>query len=39
MITPHIASAGAATRAKMAHMAVDNLIAGLHGESLPNPVE
>lgn len=38
LITPHIASAGAATRAKMAHMAVDNLLAGLHGKSLPNPV-
>jgi glyoxylate reductase len=38
LITPHIASAGAATRAKMAHMAVDNLLAGLRGKSLPNPV-
>jgi glyoxylate reductase len=38
LITPHIASAGAATRAKMAHMAVDNLLAGLHGEPLPHPV-
>jgi lactate dehydrogenase-like 2-hydroxyacid dehydrogenase len=38
LITPHIASAGAATRAKMAHMAVDNLLAGLHGKPLPNPV-
>ncbi|KPK95458.1 MAG: glyoxylate reductase [Anaerolineae bacterium SM23_ 63] len=37
-ITPHIASAGAATRAKMANMAVDNLLAGLHGKPLPNPV-
>ena len=39
VITPHIGSAGAATRAKMAHMAVDNLIAGLHGKTMPNPVE
>ena len=38
VITPHIASAGAATRAEMAHMAVDNLLAGLHGKPLPNPV-
>ena len=38
LITPHIASAGAATRAKMAHMAVDNLLAGLHGKPLPHPV-
>jgi lactate dehydrogenase-like 2-hydroxyacid dehydrogenase len=38
LITPHIASAGAATRTKMAHMAVDNLLAGLHGKPLPNPV-
>lgn len=38
LITPHIASAGAATRAKMAHMAVDNLLAGFHGQPLPNPV-
>ncbi len=38
VITPHIASAGAATRAKMAHMAVDNLLAGLHGKPLPHPV-
>jgi phosphoglycerate dehydrogenase-like enzyme len=38
VITPHIASAGAATRAKMAHMAVDNLLAGLHGEPLPHPI-
>lgn len=38
LITPHIASAGAATRTKMAHMAVDNLIAGLEGAPLPHPV-
>ena len=38
LITPHIASAGAATRSKMAHMAVDNLLAGLKGEPLPYPV-
>ena len=38
LITPHIASAGTATRNKMAHMAVDNLLAGLKGEPLPYPV-
>ena len=38
LITPHIASAGAATRTKMAHMAVDNLLAGLKGVPLPYPV-
>jgi glyoxylate reductase len=38
LITPHIASAGATTRAKMAHMAVDNLLAGLYGKPLPHPV-
>ncbi|MCK4961422.1 MAG: D-glycerate dehydrogenase, partial [Anaerolineales bacterium] len=38
LITPHIASAGAATRTKMAHMAVDNLLAGLQGGPLPYPV-
>ena len=35
LITPHIASASINTRIKMAQMAVDNLIAGLHGERLP----
>ncbi len=35
VITPHIASAGAATRLRMAHIAVDNLLAGLAGERLP----
>jgi glyoxylate reductase len=36
IITPHIASASKATRVRMAEMAVDNLIAGLRGERLPN---
>lgn len=35
IITPHIASAGAQTRIRMAHIAVDNLLAGLAGERLP----
>jgi glyoxylate reductase len=35
VITPHIASAGKATRVKMAVITVDNLIAGLRGEKLP----
>jgi len=35
VIAPHIASASIQTRAKMAEIAVDNLIAGLSGERLP----
>ena len=35
LITPHIASASIHTRQRMAHMAVDNLIAGLEGKRLP----
>ncbi len=38
IIAPHIASASRATRGKMARMAVDNLMAGLSGERLPNCV-
>lgn len=38
IITPHIGSASKQTRTKMAQMAVDNLIAGLQGEKLPNCV-
>ena len=38
LIVPHIASASVATRAKMAQMAAANLIAGVHGERLPNCV-
>jgi glyoxylate reductase len=33
---PHIASATHATRELMADMAVDNLLAGLGGERMPN---
>jgi glyoxylate reductase len=38
IIAPHIASASFQTRDKMAMMAAANLIAGLHGERLPNCV-
>lgn len=37
-VVPHIASASVATRTKMAMMAADNLIAGITGKPLPNPV-
>jgi len=36
IVVPHIASASAATRGKMAQIAARNLIAGLKGEPLPN---
>jgi len=38
VIAPHIASASVTTRTKMGMMAAENLIAGLKGEPLPNPV-
>lgn len=38
VICPHIASASRGSRAKMARMAAENLIAGLKGEKLPNCV-
>ena len=38
IITPHIASASAVTRRRMAFMAVDNLRAGLECRPLPYPV-
>jgi glyoxylate reductase len=38
IINPHIASASKATRERMAHIAVDNLLAGLRGEPLPHCV-
>ena len=37
-LLPHIGSASHATRARMASMAVDNCLAGVHGEPLPNCV-
>jgi len=38
LIVPHIASASRATRGKMAEMAAANLLAGVHGETLPTEV-
>jgi glyoxylate reductase len=38
LVVPHIASASRATRGRMAAMAAANLIAGVRGERLPNPV-
>jgi glyoxylate reductase len=38
LIVPHIASATVNSRTQMAMMAVKNLIAGVHGDSLPYPV-
>lgn len=37
-IAPHIGSATRSARERMADMAVDNLLAGLAGEPLPNPI-
>lgn len=38
LIVPHIASASVATRTKMAKMSVDNVLAGIKGETLPTCV-
>jgi glyoxylate reductase len=38
IITPHVASGSVRTRSKMANLAVDNLLAGLSGKTLPYPV-
>ncbi len=38
LVVPHIASASDAARDRMAELAADNLLAGLRGEPLPNPV-
>jgi phosphoglycerate dehydrogenase-like enzyme len=38
IVVPHIGSASIATRTKMALMAAQNLLAGLHGERLPHCV-
>lgn len=35
LVVPHIASSSLRTRAAMAHLAVDNLIAGLEGKPMP----
>jgi glyoxylate reductase len=37
LVVPHIGSATEATRARMADMAVDNLLAGLDGRPMPHP--
>ena len=36
LVVPHVGSATVATRERMADMAVDNLLAGLAGEPMPN---
>ena len=36
-VLPHVGSATDATRAAMADLAVDNLLAALAGEPMPNP--
>jgi glyoxylate reductase len=38
VLLPHIGSASHATRARMSDMAIDNCLAGLRGERLPNCV-
>jgi glyoxylate reductase len=38
LVLPHLGSATEATRARMADMAVDNLLAGLGGERMPHSV-
>jgi lactate dehydrogenase-like 2-hydroxyacid dehydrogenase len=38
LVVPHIASASRATRGRMAAMAAANVLAGVRGERLPNPV-
>jgi glyoxylate reductase len=38
LVVPHIGSATVRTRAKMAAMAVENLLAALDGRSMPHPV-
>jgi glyoxylate reductase len=38
LVLPHLGSATQATRARMADMAVDNLLAGLAGEPMPHAV-
>ena len=38
LVVPHIASASRPTRGKMASMGAANLLAGVHGERLPTPV-
>jgi glyoxylate reductase len=39
LVVPHVGSATVQTRAKMAAMAVDNLLAALDGRPMPYPVK
>ena len=39
VLTPHVASATVETRAAMTRVLVDNVLAFLRGEALPNPVD
>ena len=39
VLTPHVASATVETRAAMTRVLVDNVLAFLHGDALPNPVD
>ena len=39
VLTPHIASATLETRAAMTRVLVENVLAFLSGEPLPNPVD
>ena len=39
VLLPHIASASITTRTRMAVLAAENLVAGIQGRSLPNPVK
>jgi glyoxylate reductase len=39
LVVPHIGSATRATRARMADVAADNLLAGLAGEPMPHPAQ
>ncbi len=38
IVVPHIASATIGTRTEIAHIAIDNLIAGISGQPLPHPI-
>ncbi|MBI1256079.1 MAG: D-glycerate dehydrogenase [Chloroflexi bacterium] len=37
-VVPHVGSATIGTRGKMAHIAIDNLLAGINGRSLPHSI-
>ena len=38
IVVPHVGSATIGTRGKMAQIAIDNLLAGLNGRTLPHPI-